>query len=295
MTIQRRKDGFLGEKIISIPESILTKAIKSNNFLASLYLTHIGYFPNALYHYRNRRNGCSDNILLYCIRGKGWYSVNNTNYTLNVNQYCIIPATKEKVQYGSFDNDPWTIYWIHFSGENIAAFNNCYNIDDNIGPRNIPYNEKAIHLWEYMYNNLSMGFSIDHLSFVNLSIHAFIASFLYPDNLHPPSDEKDLINSTILFMKNNISKRLSILYLSSLHNISTSHFSFIFKKNTGIAPMDYFIHLKLQRASLLLQTTNKKIKTVASEIGYDDTYYFSRLFKKYMNASPEVFRKSCRV
>ena len=54
--------------------------------------------------------------------------------------------------------------------------------------------------------------------------------------------------------------------------------------------MDYFIHLKLQKACLLLYSTETKVKNVAGAIVYDDPYYFSRLFKKHMKLSPEQYR-----
>jgi AraC-like DNA-binding protein len=73
-------------------------------------------------------------------------------------------------------------------------------------------------------------------------------------------------------------------------NLSASHFSSLFRKATGMSPLDYFIHLKLQKACLLLYSTETKVKKVAGAIGYDDPYYFSRLFKKHMKLSPEQYR-----
>jgi AraC-like DNA-binding protein len=57
-----------------------------------------------------------------------------------------------------------------------------------------------------------------------------------------------------------------------------------------MSPMEYFIHLKIQKSCQLLFNTGVKIKDVAKEIGYDDPYYFSRLFKKLMGMSPEQYR-----
>jgi len=68
----KRRDGFEGEKLISLPESVWKNTIKANPILSQLYLTHIGYFPRAAHHYRERKNGCTDNILIYCLRRKGW-------------------------------------------------------------------------------------------------------------------------------------------------------------------------------------------------------------------------------
>ena len=48
----KRRDGFDGEKMINLPESVWKKVIRDNVVLGQLYIKHIGYFPTATYHYR---------------------------------------------------------------------------------------------------------------------------------------------------------------------------------------------------------------------------------------------------
>jgi len=75
---------------------------------------------------------------------------------------------------------------------------------------------------------------------------------------------------------------------------SSSHFSIVFRKATGMPPIDYFINLKMQKACQLLDMDESRIKEVAHNLGYEDQYYFSRLFKKYMGISPEQYRTSVK-
>jgi AraC-like DNA-binding protein len=290
----KQRDGFQGEKLISLPDTVWRKAIRKNPFMANLYLTHIGYFPKATYHYRERKNGCTDNILIYCLRGKGWYSINNTRFEVGVNEYCIIPATKDPIAYGADEKDPWTIYWIHFSGCDIDTFNRSFNISPSYGPQKITFNEKGLELWETMYKNLETGYGKENLHKTNLCLYYFISSFLYQnENLNKKKqDEKDLISNTIGFMRSKLAEKLSLDDLALNNQLSASHFSSLFRKGTGMSPLDYFIHLKLQQACLLLLTTQIKIKDIAADLGYEDPYYFSRLFKKYMNTSPLQYRSS---
>jgi AraC-like DNA-binding protein len=58
--------------------------------------------------------------------------------------------------------------------------------------------------------------------------------------------------------------------------------------------MDYFIHLKIQNACKLLYLTDMTVREVSFELGYDDPYYFSRLFKKVMGISPMQYRNQPR-
>jgi AraC-like DNA-binding protein len=280
----KQRDGFQGEKLISLPETAWKKAIKENPVLANLYLTHIGYFPKAAYHFRERKNGCSDNIFIYCLDGKGWYSINEKRFEVGINDYFIIPATKEHLRYGADEQDPWTIYWIHFSGYDINTFNRSFNIGLLDGPNQISFNEKGLELWNTMYKNLEMGFGFENLCKSNLCLYHFISTFLYPDTTDSKKKqvENDLISSSIFYMKSKLAEKLTLEDLASINKLSASHFSLLFRKRTGMSPLDYFIHLKLQQACLLLLTTQMKIKHIAAELGYEDAYYFSRLFKKYI-------------
>jgi AraC-like DNA-binding protein len=294
MSQNKQRDGFQGEKLLSIPTAVWKKSIKENPFLANLYLTHIGYFPKATYHFRERKKGCSDNILIYCLGGSGWYSINERRYDISANEYFIIPANKEFIRYGANDNNPWTIYWIHFSSRDIDTFNQSFKIGLYDGPHQIPYNEKGLETWQLMYQNLETGFGIESFSKSNLSLYHFISSFLFPEanNNGRRQVENDIISNTILVMKSRLNGKLTLDFLASLNNLSASHFAMLFRKKTGMSPLDYFIHLKLQQACLLLLTTTLKIKHIAAGLGYEDPYYFSRLFKKHINMSPYQYRSS---
>jgi AraC-like DNA-binding protein len=74
--------------------------------------------------------------------------------------------------------------------------------------------------------------------------------------------------------------------------LSESHFSRVFKAQTGHAPLDYFILLKMQHASALLAVTDLHVKEVAAAVGYSDPYYFSRLFKQVIGVSPRDYRRA---
>ncbi len=288
----KRRDGFEGEKMINLPESVWKKVIRENAVLGQLYITHIGYFPKATYHYREWKKGCPDNILIYCLRGKGWYELGKKRFEVGVNEFIIIPAIKDYLRYGADESDPWTIYWIHFSGQDMDKFNRSFGIGMFDGPQPIIFNEKGLQLWTMMYQNLEMGYSKENLTNTNLCLYNFIATFLYPDRHvnEKKQDAKDLINDTILYMQSELHRQLTVEDMALKHGLSTSHFSNLFRKATGMPPLDYFIHLKLQKACLLLYSSGIKIKKVAMEIGYDDPYYFSRLFKKYMKVSPDQYR-----
>ncbi len=217
-------------------------------------------------------------------------------YEMTPNQYAIIPATSKPLYYWADQSDPWTIYWVHFTGPHINQFNSLLGINSAIGPKSIPHNETGIRIWELMYESLEMGYSSENLTNANLCLYHLIATFIYPDkHIHTGSEpNKTIIHRTISFMKENLDNKIMVEDLAQLNGLSNSRFSTLFRKSTGMPPIDYFIHLKMQKACQLLYTTDFRVKEVAFMIGYDDPYFFSRLFKKNMNLSPEDYRLSVK-
>ncbi|MDB5123210.1 MAG: transcriptional regulator, AraC family [Mucilaginibacter sp.] len=288
----KRRDGFEGEKLINIPQKVWKEAIEKDTILFPVYVTQIGYFPKASFHYRERRKGCEDNILIYCLQGVGHYILDNKRFEVHSNQFIMLPATDRYMRYWADEQDPWTIYWVHFTGNEINSFNKSLNLTINKGPVNIPFNEKAIEIWHNIYQTLEMGYSIENLCSASFCLHHMIATFLFPERhiVTEKNEQGDIITQTILNMRNNLSEKLTVEDMAVMHRLSVSHFSNLFRKSTGMPPIDYFIHLKMQKACQLLYANGSKIKTVASEVGYDDPYYFSRIFKKYIGTSPEQYR-----
>jgi AraC-like DNA-binding protein len=95
-------------------------------------------------------------------------------------------------------------------------------------------------------------------------------------------------------MENMVDSRITVENLAGRLELSASHFSAIFRKATGMPPMDYFIQLKMQKACELLYSENMKVKDVAEAIGYEDPFYFSRQFKKHMKVSPLYYKENSR-
>lgn len=288
----KRRDGFQGEKLISIPQKIIKDALGKDPSLFQLFITHIGYFPKASAHYRERRKGCEDNILIYCLQGKGHFIIDNKRFEVTANQFIHVPATDSYMRYWADEEDPWTIYWIHFSGQDLNSFNNSLGISLFKGPQQIPFNQKALDTWETIYQSLEMGYSTENLCNASFCLYQLIATFSFIDK-HVLTEKKaggNIIDEAILNMKSNIDQKLTVEDMARKHNLSSSHFSSLFRKGTGMSPIDYFIHLKMQKACQILYAYDTMIKTVAMDLGYDDQYYFSRIFKKYMGMSPEQYR-----
>jgi AraC-like DNA-binding protein len=92
-------------------------------------------------------------------------------------------------------------------------------------------------------------------------------------------------------MKENLDRSISVDELAEHLNYSSSYLYSLFKEETGYSPIHYFNHLKIQKACQYLSFTNMSIKEISYELGFNDPFYFSRLFKKLMELSPTEYRE----
>jgi AraC family transcriptional regulator, arabinose operon regulatory protein len=95
-------------------------------------------------------------------------------------------------------------------------------------------------------------------------------------------------------MIQHVNKCIKIEDLARHVNISESHLSKLFRLKTGSSPIDYFINLKMQEAIRLLSNKSLRIKEVAFKLGYNDPYYFTRIFTKQIGTSPASYVKISR-
>ena len=141
-----------------------------------------------------------------------------------------------------------------------------------------------------MFSSLAEGYNVTNIQYANLCLYRFLSFFLFPNKAFKLEEEDDPSERSIVYMKDHISKRLTADDIANFIQISTSHYTALFKKKTGLSPIDYFIRLKIHFACQLLTQTDLKIKEIADRIGYDDPYYFSKRFKTIIGVSPKKYR-----
>ena len=291
----KKKEGFAGQRSCVLPEE-LTQQIAMHPLCETLYITDIGYYPHAALHSRERRKGSPQHILIYCVKGEGWYSLNDQKYTVKPNQAFILPAYAAH-RYGTDAINPWTIYWLHFTGSRAHHFLNFLQLDAGRSPITVSPQPERFDLFDDILSHVEMSFNMDNIVYANSSLARFLATFnnaVY--NPNPVNQaEDDPISRTITFMKENLSRSLSLEELAQIASMSASHYSAVFREKVQSAPINFFTFLKIQEACRLLENTQLRIKEVAYQIGYGDPYHFSRVFANVMGVSPRGFRKLRKV
>lgn len=286
--IIQKKEGFEGQRTIILPQ-VKQKFCSQHLFCKNLYITDIGYYPNAAFHVRERKNDCSEFILIHCVKGKGWYSLNNKRYPVKQNDFFIIPANTAH-KYGADLNDPWSIYWVHFTGELAAYYFKLLTKAKKNYPINAIVNTSRQLIFYDIIQHLELMNDTDNIIYSNSCLYAFLCSF-QKSEMKISANENDKIQQCITYMKQNLDKNLRLEDFSSKLMLSSSHLSAIFRKRMKYSPIHLFTSFKVQKACQMLMDSSHNIKTIAYNLGYDDQYHFSRVFKKIMGVSPKNFKQ----
>ena len=104
------------------------------------------------------------------------------------------------------------------------------------------------------------------------------------------NEEYLAITPAISFLESNYQKKITENTLASLCGMNPFRFSRCFKKEIGLTFQEYLVRLRIREALRLLGNPNASITDIAFTVGFNDTSYFSRTFKKYLNQSPSEFR-----
>lgn len=93
------------------------------------------------------------------------------------------------------------------------------------------------------------------------------------------------------YINNHKSETISMKEAAELCHVSPSHFSRIFTKETGEHYSNFISHLKITWSKQLLTETEMSITQISEELGFNETGYFIKTFKKYENITPSIYRK----
>ena len=289
----KMKEGFKGERFASLPDNLL-ETYSKDPLIGDLFLRKIGYFPRVKYHYIQKEHGCDYTILIYCTDGEGWYEIYGEKYILRKNEYIILPQNTPYA-FGANNENPWTIYWLHFKGKNCKYYQPGSCVPRSITPDNHSRLQDRLLLFEAIYHCFSLAYIPEYMRYTSACLHLFLSSFIYLEQYRSIQTfiNKDLSFSgkVIHFMQENLQYNITLEELAAHFKYSASHFSMLFQKETGSSPINYFLRLKIQKACQYIELTDLKLQDIATAIGFEEPAYFSRLFTKIMGMTPSAYRK----
>ena len=283
------KEGFVGQKMVVMPRDV-RKMLRANPITSNFHITDLGYYPRAMHHYRRRKKGTNEFILIYCTEGKGWFETEAHRTDIHPNQYFILPKNTMH-SYGANEDDPWSIYWVHFDGKTGDAVYKRY-ISNTKRKELLPFNNNRIDLFDQIFRNLSTSYIAPQMEYANILGLNLISSFVF-ENVHKSvriANDQNLVESIIDFLTKNLNTTFKSHDIAKEFGYSQSYIFSLFKKRTGYSLIHFFNLKKIQKACEYLSYTDLSIKEISYRVGFCDALYFSRVFKKHMGVSPKAYK-----
>src|ERR1700756_1561257 len=165
--LPRKREGFEGQRLIVVPKKIVSEFLIKDPVTRQIYITDIGFYPKAMFHYAERLHGISQHIIIYCIEGHGWIEIDKKRIGISPSQFIAIPANTPH-KYGADEKNPWSIYWAHFKGENAGFIAELIVKNSSNFKPEVTYSEDRIRLFDDIYYNLEKGYGDDTLRYVTL-------------------------------------------------------------------------------------------------------------------------------
>jgi AraC-like DNA-binding protein len=287
----QKQVGFEKERLYVLPE-YMTKELAESELTRALFISDIGYFPLAKYHFRERPEGCDAHIFIYCTEGEGWVTLNDDKTIRVSSQHLVVIPAGTPHGYGASSGNPWSIYWFHLQGEHVIQLITIFDLA--AGPQQLPVSSfaKFVECFDQVYDMLSnKTYSLPAHVHVSQTMRYLLSSICISlaNSTHNKKRERYL-EHTILYMTEHLTDSIKLPELARHTGVSKQHLIHIFNQETGFPPIEYFLRMKMQKAGQMLDLTNLTIKEISSSVGIADPYYFSRLFKQIIGCSPTEYR-----
>ena len=98
-------------------------------------------------------------------------------------------------------------------------------------------------------------------------------------------------NMLLEYIEHNLSECITLDSLAQRAHFDKSYLTARFKESMGASPMRYVSHLRMERAKVLLATTDDSITQIARAVGFSSVHYFSRYFKEKEGMAPIEYRQ----
>ena len=127
---------------------------------------------------------------------------------------------------------------------------------------------------------------------VTLVNFLFNLQYMAPVNHGARETQDENIQKVMMYINQNLKEIISLEELAKISSYSISHFKTRFKDEVGIPPAEYITLQKIKYAKKMLETTNLSVTELSYELGFSSSNYFSTVFKKFLNITPQQYKKN---
>ncbi|MCH4889654.1 AraC family transcriptional regulator [Acidaminobacter sp. JC074] len=226
-------------------------------------------------------------LIHFVIMGQGKLIINQKAYKLQARQAFLL--TPDDVAFYQADQEaPWTYMWFGFHGLKAKALVETYI------PQ--PVFDISSHTIDAIRPIINMSFEAKKNDLYNTGLLMQAFGAIEMDQLsHTKKSDSHVIDDIKEYIDNDFASIKSTHEISRAFDFNLDYISRRFKAQTGQSLKDYLMTTRINNARKLLDLTDMSIEDIGTSIGYQDPYYFSKIFKKKTGESPSGYRKRLQL
>jgi AraC family transcriptional regulator of arabinose operon len=277
-----------------LPAAVALEAWK-RPFSDDLVVTRTGCFSNVSDHFIHRKNGHTDSILIYTVKGRGMASMEGAKVEAGPGDLFLIPAGVEHM-YRADPENPWIIHWVHYRGQGAQSAQQKLGLSSTDPATHIGIDTILIELFGELFSCLNTVRSAGQLYYPAQILHHIIGRVVYlRQSPAVAPDARSRVERVVEYIHRHINESYSVGTLAKRAGLSESYFAHLFQEVTGSPVIKYITAAKMQTAAVLLRETRLNVSETAAAVGYSDPFYFSRLYRQTFAVSPQVDRSKARL
>lgn len=276
-------DGFPGQRMAVLPRPRVAEALGSPG-TGRLLVTDCGYFPEASSHGRRRPQGVPQAVVLVCTEGRGWCEIDGVRHEVAAGRVVILPPGVPHA-YGADDDQPWTLWWAHLAGRDLPE------LLEAAGP-SVVREARDVFAVAALVQDALRRLERDTTA-GSLLAAAGAAWHLLAELAADRTAEHgrgDALEQAAAYLREHLAEHIEVAELAAMARLSPSHFAALFRRHYGAPVLQYQTQVRMARARTLLDTTDQPIPRIAASVGYPDSFYFSRQFRRVHGVPPTRYR-----
>ena len=279
-------DGFPGQRMLVLPRPRVREFLSLPG-VGRLLVTDCGFFPRAQSHGRRRPVPIHQAVVMVCVEGAGWCETPAGRRRVTAGQAVILPPDVPHA-YEADRDDPWTLWWFHLTGPDVGSVIRAAGMTADNPVRHVRNLYQVVSLMTEVVRWIERDSTTPSL--LAASGAAWHALTLLAADRGIADEATDVIEQSAEYLRTHVAEPVSVSQLAAMASLSPSHFAALFKRRIGYPVLQYQTMLRMSRARELLDTTTRTIATVSAEVGYSDSFYFARQFKRIHNVTPREYR-----
>jgi len=230
-------------------------------------------------------------LIHYIHRGKGVFKVDGKKFELKRGEgFVIWPHLLS--YYQADENNPWQYSWIGFTGLKAEDYLKEAGITKARPFFRTQNSEKTSAIFNEMTEtgNLKKSKEIKLMGLLYLFFSELIEN---SDQQHKNNKnlKQEYLKKAVNYIDRNYSRPdLKISDIASYLNLNRSYLWQLFSELLDKSPQQYLIEFRIEKAALLLENYDLKVRSAALSVGYEDPFNFSKIFKKVMGETPSHYK-----